>query len=253
MSLTHRTTGEVVKQQVVFKLRSNVTVFTVLFVIQAIVMGLMIDGLSVPVGFSMSNIDFRWYTFTNDRIVIASVFWAPVVGLLMATPRQRNASFMYVSTPVTDNLANFCFFGIAAIIAGITTVLSGSVMKLVMFMKDGNSIIETPGLIAAPLDFFSRIAVMTLYFLLVMVVVYTCMLFVQMNYLMIIPFVLLVLFSTNSSVLEFLGIEGNITSIFDYFYRESSFGLFLVKTGAVMVIVSAFSFFPSARIEVKQS
>ncbi|VDG98369.1 Uncharacterised protein [Lysinibacillus sphaericus] len=254
MSLTHRTMGEIVKQQFLFKLRSNAAVITALFVMQAVVWGLIIGEVpnSFP-GFSMSTFELRWYSITNDKVVMASLLWSLVVGVLMTTPGQRNASFTYVSSPVTENLANFCFFGLAAIIAGVTTVLSGSVLKLVVFMKDGSSIIETGGLIAAPLDFFSRIVVMIIYTLLIMVVVYTCMLFVQMNRLMIVPIVLLVLLSTKSSVFDLLGFEGNIDTLFDFFYKESSFWLFLVKTGVVMAIVSILSFFPSSRIEVKQS
>ncbi|REB06043.1 hypothetical protein DVB69_13995 [Sporosarcina sp. BI001-red] len=247
MSLTHRTAWEVVKQQFLYKLRSNAAVFTVLFVLQIISMVLM-NGAAMTSEMGTGSFELEWNSISTDGVMGLTFFWAMVFGFLMTTPGQRNAAYLYVATPLTENLANFCLFGFASLIAGITTVLSGGFVKLLAQLQDVQLITETAGLFSEPYQFFTRVLAMAVYTFLTMMIVYTIFIIIQRNRLLILPFILLwFAVSQSTTPSNWLG------DVIDFFYNEHSILLFLGKAGVTAVLMAALSLVISKRIEVKVS
>ncbi|MDW0108495.1 hypothetical protein [Sporosarcina aquimarina] len=250
MSLTHRKTSEVVRQQFWFKLKSNVAVFTVLFALQ-ILLSVLMTGPSSTSGMGSANLELNWSTYTNDGIITMTLFWSLAIGFLMTTSGQRNASYLYVASPGIENMANFLFFGAASVIAGVTAILSGSIMKVILLLtKKEQFVSDSANLLVSPVDFFTQLAAMISYSFLLMILVYTAMLFVQMNRLLILPIILLVYLNTRITSFEFFGATGNILS---FFYGESSLWLFTIKVTAAVALLMVLSVIPSKRIEVRQA
>lgn len=247
MSLTHRTAGEVVKQQFLFKLRSNAAVFTVLFVLQIISMVLM-NGAAMTSGMGTGSFELEWNLISTDGVMGLTFFWAMVFGFLMTTQGQRNAAYLYVVTPRTENLANFCLFGFASLIAGITTVLSGGFVKLLAQLQGVQLITETAGLFAEPYQFFTRVLAMAVYTFLIMMLVYTIFIIFQMNRVLILPFILL-WFAVSQSTTP----SNWFGDVINFFYKEHSILLFLNKAGMTAVLLATLSLVISKRIEVKAS
>lgn len=247
MSLTHRTIGEVVKQQFLYKLKSNAGVFTVLFVLQIISM-VLLNGAAMTSGMESGSFELEWNTISTDGVLGLTFFWSIVFGFLMTTPGQRNAAYIYVATPITENLANFCLFGFASLIAGITTVLSGGFVKLLVQLQGVSLITETGGPFTEPYEFLTRFLTMVIYSFLIMMFIYTVFIIIQMNRLLILPFILLWL-AVSQSTTPSTWFEEMI----NFFYKEHSILLFLCKTGMMAVLLAALSLVVSKRIEVKSS
>ena len=247
MSLTHRTVTEIVKQQFWFKLRSNAAVFTVLIVLQVISM-VLLNGASMTSGIGNGAFELEWNSLSTDGVMGLTFFWAIVFGFLMTTPGQRNASYSFVASSLTENLANFCLFGFASLFAAMTTVLSGGFVKLLAQLQGINLIIETAGLFAAPYHFFTMMLTMTVYTFLIMMIVYTIFTFIQMNRLFLVPIVLIWFAFLQSTT------PSNIFSeVLNFYYLEHSILLFLLKTGVTATLLAALSVAISKRIEVKTS
>ena len=170
-----------------------------------------------------------------------------IVGFLLTSAAQRNESFSFVTNRLTFQLANFYFFCAGALLAGVTTVLLGSVMKIIA-LQSTNSIIETTGLLTSPLDFLSRIFAMTAYTLLLMLLGYTLGTLVQWSKLFIALFgVIWYAFSQNV-----FGVADNETNGLLYFYHgETSILLFALKMAGTIAVLFAISFFVTNRLEVR--
>lgn len=248
MYSTQWSVNELAKRQYVFKLNANGAIFTVLIVLQIIATVFTSGALTST---SMNGwgepISFNFTTISNDGQVGLTLFWAFIVGFLLTSAAQRNESFSFVTNRLTFQLANFYFFCTAALLGGVTTVLLGSVMKIVAMFQD-NMIIETTGLLSSPLDFFSRILAMTAYTLLLMLIGYTLGSLIQWSKLFIALFGVIWYAFTQST----LAVADNENSgLLHFFYGETSVLLFLLKIAGTIAVLFAISFFATNRLEVR--
>ncbi|ARK24802.1 hypothetical protein SporoP37_09080 [Sporosarcina sp. P37] len=247
MFSTQWSVNELAKRQYVFKLSANGAVFTTLIVLQ-IIGTVFISGASST---SMSDwgepISFNFTSISNDGQVGLTLFWALIVGFLLTSAAQRNESFSFVTNRLTFQLANFYFICTAALFGGVTTVLLGSVMKIVALFGD-NVIIETAGLLSSPLDYFSRILVMTAYTLLLLMTGYLLGTLIQFSKLFIALFGLVwfvyITFGFRVSV-------GEGDSLLYFYYGETSILLFILKVAVSVAVLFGISFFVTNRLEVR--
>lgn len=248
MYSTQWSVNELAKRQYMFKLNANGAIFTVLIVLQ-IIATIFMSGASTST--SMDDwgepISFSFNSITNDGQVGLTLFWAFIVGFLLTSAAQRNESFSFVTNRLTFQLANFYFFCTAALLGGVTTVLLGSVMKIVAMSQD-NVIVETTGLLSSPSDFFSRILVMTAYTLLLMLVGYTLGSLIQWSKLFIALFGVIWYGFTQST---FAVADNENSGLLYFFYGETSVLLFLLKIIGTIAVLFAISFFATNRLEVR--
>lgn len=248
MFSTQWSVNELAKRQFLFKLNANGAIFMLLIVLQ-IIATVFISGAFTSTSMNDwgESISFNFTSISNDGQVGLTLFWAFIVGFLLTSSAQRNESFSFVTNRLTFQLANFYFFCTAALLGGVTTVLLGSVMKIIALLSD-NIIIETTGLLTSPLDFFSRIFVMTAYTLLLMLVGYTLGSLIQWSKLFIALFgVIWYAFTQNM-----FGISGDENSGLLYFFHgETSILLFTLKIVVSIAILFAISFFVTNRLEVR--
>lgn len=248
MFSTQWSVNELAKRQFIFKMNANGAIFTLLIVLQ-IIATVFISGAfaSSPENDWGESISFNFTSISNDGQVGLTLFWAFIVGFLLTSAAQRNESFSFVTNRLTFQLANFYFFCAGALLAGVTTVLLGSVMKIIA-LQSTNSIIETTGLLTSPLDFLSRIFAMTAYTLLLMLLGYTLGTLVQWSKLFIALFgVIWYAFSQNV-----FGVADNETNGLLYFYHgETSILLFALKMAGTIAVLFAISFFVTNRLEVR--
>lgn len=248
MFSTQWSVNELAKRQFLFKLNANGTIFTMLIILQ-IIATIFISGAFTST--SMSDwgepISFNFTSISNDAQVGLTLFWAFIVGFLLTSAAQRNESFSFVTNRLTFQLANFYFFCTAALLGGMTTVLLGSVMKIVAMFQD-NMIIETTGLLSSPVDFISRIFVMTAYTLLLMLIGYTLGSLIQLSKLFIALFGVIWYAFTRST---FAVSDNQDSGLLYFFYGETSILLFTLKVVGTIVVLFAISFFVTNRLEVR--
>lgn len=250
MFSTRWSAAEWAKQQYLFKMNANASMFTILIVLQ-IIGTIFISGASVTSTHSSEDyipITFNFTTVSYDGQIGMTLFWAFVVGFLLTSAAQRNESFVFVTNRLTFQLANFYFICTAAVIGSITTVLLGSVMKIIILLS-GNAIVETSGLFASPSDFFSRVAAMTGYTLLVLLLGYLAGTLIQWSKWFIVLFAALWFGMPSSAIL--VGGEYGFTPL-SFFFNETSLILFILKVILASVLLFGISFFVTNRLEVRQ-
>ena len=248
MFSTQWSVNELAKRQFLFKLNANGAIFTLLIVLQ-IIATVFISGAFTSTSMNDwgESISFNFTSISNDGQVGLTLFWAFIVGFLLTSAAQRNESFSFVTNRLTFQLANFYFFCAAALLGGVTTVLLGSVMKIIALFSD-NIIIETTGLLTSPLDFFSRIFAMTAYTLLLMLVGYTLGSLIQWSKLFIALFGV-IWYAFTQNMFGVLGDENS--GLLYFFYGETSTLLFTLKVVASITVLFTISFFATNRLEVR--
>ncbi|PIC79722.1 hypothetical protein CSV75_11035 [Sporosarcina sp. P18a] len=247
MFSTQWSVNELAKRQYLFKLSTNGAVFTTLIVLQ-IIGTIFISGA----GSSSMNeweemISVNYTSISNDSQVGLTLFWALIVGFLLTSAAQRNESFSFVTNRLTFQLANFYFICTASLLGGVTTVLIGSVMKIVALFGD-NVIIETTGLLSSPLDFFSRILVMTAYTLLLIMIGYLLGTLIQFSKLFIALFGLIWFVYFTFGISLSVG-EGD--SVLYFYYGETSILVFVLKVVVSVAVLFGISLFVTNRLEVR--
>jgi hypothetical protein len=147
MSLTEVSIGEVVKKQYKYKLKSYLSIFTSLIMIQLLAMFFSSSGSGM---FGTSTVGYSIHiTYYSGNLVIGfSMLWAFISGILINTKAYRNDDFAFVTNRLVSNLSNIAFIITASIVAGISAMLSSTLLKVVKYflVKDhymvGNT--ETP-------------------------------------------------------------------------------------------------------------
>ncbi|WP_153731042.1 hypothetical protein [Sporosarcina obsidiansis] len=247
MFSTQWSVHELAKRQFLFKLNANGPIFTMLILLQ-IIATVFLGGASTSGYESYDDpFSFVYSTVSNDGQIGLTLFWAFIVGFLLTSSAQRNESFAFVTNRLTFQLGNFYFFCAAALLGGVTTVLLGSVMKIITLFSD-NAIIESAGLFSAPLDFFSQIYAMTVYTLLLMLIGYTIGTFIQLSRLFIMLFALIWIAVTQYS---FFMLGTSAGELLHVFYGETSILLFTLKVLLLVGILFGLSFWVTNRLEVR--
>lgn len=247
MYLTEPKFFDIVIRQFRFKMNANAAAFTTLIILQVVLLFTNISG-----GFSHGYDALQLYeqSLSNDAVVAATLFWACILGFLLTSEAQRNESFTFVSNRLSYHVTNFLFMLTASIIGGVTAVLTGSVVKLYAILQFEDIIVTTPGLLVAPSDFFIRLATAIAYTLLFFMVSYTIGMFIQLNKIFLLLFVIgwiaLTIIENTWATFSFM------QSIFAFFWHEHSMAVFLLKVSSTILGLFATSILITNRLEVRR-
>ena len=248
MYLTEPTLFDVVKRQTIFKFNTNSTALLTLLFLQ--IAGLFMGSLGNGHSFSYDgHSKISKILLTNDNSIGLTLLWAFIMGFLLTSTARRNESFVFVTNRISNHLSTFAFMLTAAIIGGFTAVLSGSAIKLFAFLRYGKVVIDTPGLVASPTDFFARIATAIAYTLLFLLISYTIGSLVQRSKLLIVVFIF-GWFAFSTKISDWNGPK-YFTDIIMFFGGEHSLLLFLIKISGAVLALFAVSVVVTNRLEVR--
>lgn len=238
---------DIVKQQFRFKLNAHATAFSTFAFLQIGAMFLAFSGSKHIFFGSIANVTI--FNLSNNGNVGLAMIWAFVLGIMLTTAVRRNESFSFVTTRLSNQLANFLFMLTASLFAGITVALTGPVLKLVGLLRYGEMVVYTPGILDAPIDFLMRIITAIAYVLLLFLVGYTISSLIQLNKLFIGFFIVLwISFSFVSASWD--GTQ-YVMEIIRFFGNEHFLPFFLLKIGGTVLGLFAFSAFITNRLEVR--
>ncbi|MBZ5750788.1 hypothetical protein [Metabacillus rhizolycopersici] len=129
----------VVKNQFLYKLKAHLSIFSSLLIIQVVGMLLSMNG-SGSMGTSSDGYSLNISYYTGDIIIIFTMIWSFISAIIITTKAYRNDDFVFVANRFSSNLSNICFLVFASIIGGVTAMLSGILLKVVMYfiLDDGN-------------------------------------------------------------------------------------------------------------------
>lgn len=246
MSLTRVNLMETVKKQFFFKLKANIDAFSSLIGIQllAVLFSLGGSGSSGMFGGDLS-VNVKYYT--SDIVIVFTMIWSLVTAITITTKPYRNHDFTFVTNRLSSSLSNILFLLVASIIGSITSILSGNLIKMFPYIyldQQGYSV--DSGIEVFLLGAFAAF----LYLFIVSSIGYLIGALVQKSkgFVVLIP----VLFFGSLFLDATLGREWFLLGVFQFYFMESTFSLFIVK-----VILTAALFFAAAagilnRMEVRR-
>lgn len=247
MYLNETKLGDIVKRQFRFKLNAHAAAFTTFVLLQIGALFLAFSGSKHIWYDSVANVTL--FNLSNDLNVGLSLIWAFVLGIMLTTSVRRNESFSFVTTRLSNQLANFLFMLTASLFTGLITALTGPVLKLIGILRYGDMVIYTPGIIEAPTDFFMRIITAVAYILLLFLIGYTISSLVQLNKLFIGFFIALYIASSIVTS-SWDGTQYAIT-IINFFSNEHFLPFFLLKICGTVLGLFAVSALVTNRLEVR--
>ena len=248
MYLSEPKLSDIVKQQFHFKLNAHAAYFSTFVFMQIAGLYLAFSGSSDSFPYDSVSI-FTAVELSSNANVALAMAWAFFLGIILTTTARRNEAFSFVTTRLSNQLANFLFMLTASLFAGIIAALSSPVLKLLGFLRYGEMIIITPGIIAAPGDFALRIITAISYVLLLFLIGYAISSLVQLHKVFIGIFIILWI-AFSSSTENWNGAQ-YVANIFEFISYEQSLPLFLLKISGMVLGLFTFSAIITNRLEVR--
>ncbi|PYZ98954.1 hypothetical protein CR205_10400 [Alteribacter lacisalsi] len=143
MSLTEISTGNVIKKQVRYKLRAYSGAFTTLMFIQFLGILFSLGGTGSYYIGGIYNVEGTHYSSISTIVLVG--IWAFITAILLTTKADRGNDFAFVTNRFTSSMSNGCFLGIMSIVGGVTSILSGFLLALIIYFTNDMLIINLTG------------------------------------------------------------------------------------------------------------
>lgn len=249
MSLTEVSLASVVIKQYKYKLKAYLGVFSSLVVLQILGVIFSFSGSgSMGTGAYGINVNISYYS--ADIVIFFTIIWGFISALLMTTRAYRDDDFVLITNRVSSNLSSIAFMLIASIAGGITAMLSGFLLKVLMYYVFGNNDILGTGLISDPLQFLMGTVATILLVFLFSALGYFAGVIVQLHRLFIV--LLPALFFGFLTMPGKSGEGGIFLGLFEFFFQEASIFLFSGKVIVTTVLLFAGAILMSNQLEVKR-
>ncbi|MFB1082893.1 hypothetical protein [Jeotgalibacillus sp. JSM ZJ347] len=245
MSLATVSTGNIIRQQVIYKCYAMADLWRSLVVIQLIAIFFSALG-SGGMGTSDDIFSLSVSTFSNDIVFFFTVFWMLVASALITSKSYRYEDFSYVTTRLISQVSNGILLLVTVLTASLFTILSNYVIYLSIFLFRNDEFYPGLATVGAPGELLLTFSAMFGYLLIASAVGYFFGVLIQFSkfFIAIIP---LVLFGPTMVRSLFIFEFGY------YFYaQESSIILFMTKTIITALLLYAASILVMNRKEVRE-
>lgn len=241
MFLTEMSLFDLVKKQYKFKLQAYMRVFSSLMATQLIAILISLTGVGSS-GTGTDGIQLNITYYSADVVIGLTMVWAFLSSILVTTKAYRFDDFAFVATRLSSNLANALFLLTTSIVGGVTAMLSGYLLKTVIFLINGTQLVQGDSVFHAPNELLVGIFVSILYIFLFSGLGYLIGTVIQIYKPLI---VILPIAFIGISFMRSMGGEGPIIEVFfQFFFKEASVWIFFLK----VLISSAFLFSSAAAI-----
>ncbi|MFS0575976.1 hypothetical protein AB1K83_10090 [Sporosarcina sp. 179-K 3D1 HS] len=247
MYLTEPRLTDIVMKQVHYKFNAYTGVFTALMVMQII--GVLLAFNAGGGSYGSSSLEVSWTAASGDMPVILTLIWAFSMGVLLTTTAYRNDAFAFVSNRLSHHLSSFGFLLAVSGIGGVTAVFAGSIVKFISMFRSQPVLIESWGVLGAPMEYFTQLSTAILYTILLASFGYGIGSFIQRSKL-VIPILIIFLF-----VLPFFaGIFafGFIEKLVAFYGTETYFFTFLLKVVVTVIGIFGIAVYLTDKLEVRK-
>jgi hypothetical protein len=246
MSLTSANMNVVVKRQYLFKLKANIDAFSSLIGIQVIALLFSLGGMGMS-GSSSSYFTLTVRSYSADVVMAFTMIWGLVTAITITTRSYRNFDFAFVTNRLSSSLSNVLFLVTASLLGGVTSILSGYLVRVAGYFFLGHTLYSSEmavgelilGIIAASLYILTASSIGYLFGTLAQV---------SKAFIIVIPALLIGFL--------FLDISFNPMpiqqEIYQFYFIESSFILFLIKILLTTAILFGTSSILFNRMGVRQ-
>ncbi|MBO1910890.1 hypothetical protein J4G37_39615, partial [Microvirga sp. 3-52] len=173
MYLNEPTLEDIVKKQFRFKLNANAAFFSTFVLLQVGAIFLSILGTDHSFYYSSDDSNVSIITLSNDTNIVIAMVWAFVIGIMLTNRTKQSESFSFVTTRLSNHLANFLFMLFASLVAGISAVLSSSAIKLFGFLVHGEMVVYASSIVENPSNLLLQLITAISYVLLLFLIGYS--------------------------------------------------------------------------------
>lgn len=240
---------EVAKTQYNYKLKSFRRMFLAMIILQVIALFFSLGGVGSS-GTSSGGVELSTKNYSSEIIIIFTFFWAFVVAVMLTTREYRNIDFAFVSNRLSSDLSNIGFLVTAGLAGGLTTILGGVLLRVIVYFSRGSANILSENFFVAPGELLVGFTVTVLYLLLLSAIGYFCGILVQLNkaFLVILP---ALLFGT-----QIVAVRGNqlqmLRRAIDFIVSESFLPLLALKVLLMASLLFGSALLLSNRLEVRR-
>ena len=248
MSLSKPTTMSVIAKQYKYKLKAYLNVYFSLVILQIIAMLFSFSSTS-SMNFGTQNMNVNIGYYSVDIVIVFSMIWAFITGILLTTKTYRNDNFNFITNRVSNNISNVLFLMTGSIIAGTAAMLSTFLQKVILYYIGGIRFVNATSLLDYPKEILLGIGATILYILLFSSLGYIVGTLVQLHkvFAFIIPVIFFgILFTIESTAPHEFKIK-----LFEFFFRESSVILFSLKNLIIAALLFTSATVISNRLEVE--
>ncbi len=243
MSLTETNLLEVAKKQYFSKFGSYSNLLWALMVVQvlAVLSSLGGNGMSSTGG---QGINLQITRYSSSLIVMCTMFWAIISGIICTTTAYKNLDFTYVSSRLSSDISSIGFLLTAGFAAGVMSSLSGVLLRVIIFFTVGSQSIALGYFFPPPQDLLTGILSTTLYVILMSAIGYFVGTLTQVSrgFVILLPLVFIIA----------VRLPGVGAEIINTFVKESSLLWFAVKVIAATAMLCCGAMLLSNRLEVRR-
>ncbi len=248
MYLTEVKFADVVMNQFKYKVKAYIGIFSSLLIVQVFGLLMSLNGSS-SMGTVGNAFSLSLNNYTGNIVIIFTMLWGFISAITITTKAYKNDDFTFISNRLSRNLANIFFLILASLIGGITALLSGYLLKVVMFffVDEGFVILTNINITEIILGIF----VTSLYMILLSSFGYFIGTVVQLSkwFKVLLPILFLsYLFLTANTSEE----TTLIVEIGEFYLNEDSLFIFFLKIFITSILLFCFSIGLSNRMEVRQ-
>jgi hypothetical protein len=246
MYLTEPSLSTIVKKQYIYKLKSYLGFYAGLIIVQVLAMLTTFNGVSRM--YSGGNqFEVETILFSNEATIVFTFFWIFIISIVVTTKDYRGVDASFISNQLSTNLANFLYLLTVGIACSISAILSGSLVRVLLYYIDRNQIILGEHFHLTISDLLLSILVTFLYVFLLSMLGYFIGMLVQLFK----PFVVII----PVGIIGLLILEGasiNTLNAVEFYIFETSLFLFtlkvLITAAALFICVHLFS----SKLEVRK-
>ncbi|MEN2768971.1 hypothetical protein [Ornithinibacillus xuwenensis] len=248
MSLKSVSLSNAVINQYKYKLKAYSGIFTSLVIIQLLGMFFSLNGMGSS-GYSTESYSMNITSYSSNLVIVFTMVWAFMNALLVTTRAYREDDFTFVTNRLTYSLSNYAILLTASIIGGVTAFLSSSLINVIAYLTNNIEVFVTINQEIGFMDYVVGVLATILFILLCGALGYFIGMVVQLSkiFMMIIP----VCFIAFSVPIQRNG-ENVFFKLFEFYFQEHSFPLFLLKVLVTIFILSLTAVMMSNRLEVRK-
>lgn len=239
-----------------YKLFAYSRSLTSLVIVQIVALILSLNGTNHHGSF-FGNVSISIYSYTANMVLAFTMLWMFSTAISLTTKAFREADLTLVANRFTSHLSNFLFLMTTSILAGVSAILSGFLLKLIAVYIFKMSVISSAQLPFSHL--LLGLAAASLYMMLVSSAGFLTGMLAQWHksFMFIIPAAVIALLFIEWNWVEedeFSSSAGSmpaLIALFRWFGTENSFPIFTLKVLFAVLICYGLSYLLASRLEVK--
>jgi hypothetical protein len=214
----------------------------------AILFSLLAGVSSVSSG--NNDIYFSVQRISSDLVIFITIIWAFIFATTYASKTYRNVDFAFISNRISSNLSNIGFLITVGIVGGVTTSLTSTLLRVVIYFLNGSKNILHENFFISPKDLVVNFIATAMYIILFSSIGYLFGVITQFNklFVLLLPtFIIGSVFAENTkgSQIEIL------SKIIGFFANETSLLMFIIKIIIVVTILFGVGILISNQTEVR--